>query len=305
MIALQILTNIILPVFLLVGLGALLDRVLPIDVDTLAKLSFYVFISAVVFLKLLDSNLDPARFGEVLIFALVHMALLGVISWQVFGLKAFRAERPVLVMSAIFYNSGNFGLPFAQLAFGDLGVSVMTILMMIQLIANFTIGLWLVGVGDRKQLIKGVLLSPVIWMIVLALLLHAFQIKLPQPVLESVGYLADGLIPVALITLGVQLSRSKPFGKLNLLAAATVAKLVAAPLLALGMLAVWASFAPAQAGQLGPILVAGSGLPIAVNVYILAAEYGKDPELSSQVIFWSTLLSALTLTAWLALTGVR
>ena len=300
---LQILTNIILPIFLLIGLGALLDRLMPIDLGTLARLSFYVFISAVVFVKLLDSDLDPLRSGEVIAFCVAHMFLYLALSWFVFGMKDLRQDRPVLAMGAIFYNSGNFGLPFAQLAFGSLGVSVMTMMMVVQLVANFTIGLWLVGVGKGRwqDLVESILKAPVIYIILAGLIIHNFHIPLPAPVYQSINYLANGLIPVALLTLGIQLARSKAFGHIKALSVVSVSRLVLSPLLAAGMILVWNFLSPGAPGSLAPILIAGSGLPVAVNVYILSAEYGKDPELASQSIFWTTLLSTVTLTVCLAL----
>lgn len=302
----QIFTEIILPVFFLIGVGAAADRFLPIDLGTISKLSFYIFISAVVFVKLLDSRLDPAHFGLVTAFSLVHMLVYLLVCWQVFRLEPFRSQRPVLAMGAIFFNAGNFGIPFAQLAFGDLGVNVMAILLMTQLIANFTIGLWLVGAGQGnwRLLARAFLRSPVVYTIAAALLLASLQVRLPQPLYQSARYLSDGMIPVALLTLGVQLSRSRAVGQIKPLAAISLARLVFAPLLAAGMVAASTWLGPAVSGplrELGPVLVASMGLPVAVNVYILSIEYHQDPELASQSIVWTTLLSAITLSLWLLL----
>jgi len=142
--ALDILTQIILPVFLILAVGVIADRALQIDLSTVARLSFYVFISAVVFVQLVESSLDPAIFGAVTLFSLLHLGIMLALGWWVFGLRPFRQQRPLLTMGAIFFNSGNYGIPFAQLAFGSLGVSVMTVFLMVQLVANFTLGLWLV-----------------------------------------------------------------------------------------------------------------------------------------------------------------
>lgn len=308
--ALQILTTIILPVFILIGVGVLADRFLPVDLGTISRLSFYVFISAVVFIKLYESSLDPARFGLVLGFNIAHLLIMLLISWYVFKLKAFRDQHAVLVMDAIFYNTGNFGIPFAQLAFGDLGVNVMTIILMVQLIANFTLGLWLVGVGRGRwqDLAKGIVKAPVLYMILVALALNSLHIVIPKPISQSIHYLADGLIPIALLTLGVQLSRSRALIKGWALPAASFARLIFSPLVAAVMVsaAVAVGIAnPEQWAALGPILIASAGLPVAVNVYILGMEYGQDPELASQSIFWTTLLSAFTLTMCLALLGIH
>ena len=300
----QILTDIILPVFMLIGVGVLADRFLPLDLGTIARLSFYIFITATAFIKLLDSRLDPLHFGVVTAFALIHMFVLMGVGWWVFKIPFLRDQHAMLVMSTVFFNSGNFGIPFAQLAFGDAGANVMTILLTVQIIANFTIGLWLVGVGKGgwKELVQAFLKSPVIYTIAVALLLKALRIPLPGPLYQSASYLAGGLIPVALLALGVQLSRSHAFGQLQPLTAITLARLVFSPLLALGMVAVAPVFGAAIADpirELGPILVTSMGLPVAVNVYILSSEYGQDPELASRAIFWTTLFSAFTLTFWL------
>jgi len=53
---------------------------------------------------------------------------------------------------------------------------------------------------------------------------------------------------------------------------------------------------------LSTILIVAAGLPVAVNVYIVASEYDDlDSALASQTIFWTTLLSALTLSVLLAI----
>ena len=301
---LSILTDVILPVFVLIGVGVLADRLLPLDLGTLARLSFYIFITATAFIKLLDSRLDPTYFGIVVAFALAHMLILMLISWWVFKIPPLRDQHAMLVMSTVFFNSGNFGIPFAQLAFGDAGANVMTILLTVQIIANFSIGLWLVGVGRGgwKELARAFLKSPVIYTIAAALLLKALNISLPRPLYQSISYLSDGLIPVALLALGVQLSRSRAFGQLPSLTAISLARLIFSPLLALGMVALAPLLGETIGGpirELAPILVSSMGLPVAVNVYILSSEYGQDPELASRAIFWTTLLSAITLTFWL------
>jgi hypothetical protein len=68
-----------------------------------------------------------------------------------------------------------------------------------------------------------------------------------------------------------------------------------------GLLALWNALTGADLGVAGPVLIIAAGMPVAVNVFILAAEYDQDSRLASQSIFWTTALSALTLTAWLAL----
>jgi len=49
------------------------------------------------------------------------------------------------------------------------------------------------------------------------------------------------------------------------------------------------------------LLIPSSGLPIAVNVYLLSVEYKNEPELASQMVFWTTLVSTFTIPAILSI----
>ena len=48
----QILYSVILPVFIIIGVGWLLDRKFQLDLPTLSKLNFYVFVPALMFVML-------------------------------------------------------------------------------------------------------------------------------------------------------------------------------------------------------------------------------------------------------------
>jgi predicted permease len=74
-----------------------------------------------------------------------------------------------------------------------------------------------------------------------------------------------------------------------------VARLGLAPLLAAGVGLILGLEPPLFA-----IFIVAAGLPVAVNVYLLSAEYRLDRDLASQAVGWTTLLSALTLSALLA-----
>lgn len=299
--ALTIIVNIILPIFILIGVGVLMDRFFTLDLPTLSKLNFYVFVPALILIKTLDAKLSPALFGTVALFTALHLGLMFVLSWVLFGMPRFRSQRPVLALAAVFSNAGNYGIPLATLAFGAQGASVMAIVVMVQNLITFTAGLWVMDAGRShwRDVLIGFLKVPVVWAVAVALVLITLKIDLPAPIREPMTYLSDGLIPVALITLGVQLSRSKVSAQLKRVSLVTVIRLLVAPLLALAMVAVWSLIAPGSLEGVGPVMIIAAGMPVAVNVYILSVEYQRDSDLASQLIFLSTLISALTLTLWL------
>jgi predicted permease len=299
--ALTIFVNIILPIFVLIGVGIVMDRFFNLDQATLSKLNFYVFVPALIFIKTLDAKLSPALFGTVALFSAIHMVVMFALGWSTFGLPAFRRQRPVLTLAAVLSNAGNYGIPLATLAFGALGASAMAIVVLVTNFATFTAGLMIMDSGRShwKDVTKGFLKVPVVWATVAALLLLAFKIDLPKPIRDPLTYLSDGLIPVALITLGIQLSRSRMSTLLGTVSLVTFMRLIVSPVVALIMAAVWSAIAPGTIAQVAPVMIIAAGMPVAVNVYVLSMEYKRDFGLASQIIFASTLISALTLTAWL------
>jgi hypothetical protein len=138
------------------------------------------------------------------------------------------------------------------------------------------------------------------WAALLALILSGLHIELLAPLRGATEYLSAGLVPVALITLGMQLNRSRVKGDTKLLSLVTVIRLLVSPLLALLLVALWSGISGSDAGIAGRVLIIAAGMPVAVNVFILASEYQQDTNLASQTIFWTTALSSATLTAWLA-----
>ncbi len=129
--------------------------------------------------------------------------------------------------------------------------------------------------------------------------MKGLDLQLAEQVRIPLNDLADGLIPIALLTPGVQLSRSRSGRNLVPLGAVGIARLVFSPLLAFGLVLLFGFGAPEFS-----LLIVAAALPVAVNTFILTAEYGRDAGLASQAVFWTTLASAGTLSLLLSLLGI-
>ena len=297
-----ILINITLPVFILIGTGILLDRTMKMDVPTLIRLSFNLFLPALVFIKTYDARLSAATFGSVAILNLLHTALIFGASWLLFSLPAFRRSRPVLSLAGILPNAGNYGIPLATLAFGAAGANIMAIIVMLQILVTVTAGILVVDSNRSswRETLLGFIKIPLLWSALTALVLMALKVEIPSPVRISLEYISNGLVPLALVTLGIQLSRSRFSAQVKSLPVVSLFRLVFSPLLAWVLIKLWPLILHTDLGVAGPVLVIAAGMPVAVNVFILASEYNQDSELASQAILWTTILSAITLTAWLS-----
>lgn len=287
---------VIFPVFFIILVGALLERALTLDISTLTRINFYAFVPALVFVKMLQADLALLTMGSIALFVVLHSAVLFGLALLLYRHPTFAPYRKVLLLSALLTNAGNYGIPFVLLAFGDRYASVSAVILLVQNLMTFTVGVLLMesGQAHRLNLLRSIARLPVIYALSAALLLNAFSVRLTQPLMIPLGYMADALVPVALLTLGTQLGRGIRRPPAGLLAIPIALRLVLAPLLALALLPLFGL--PADIGK---VLVATAGLPIAVNVFILSAQYRTQEVFASQMVTLSTLLSAVTQSVWL------
>jgi predicted permease len=129
---------------------------------------------------------------------------------------------------------------------------------------------------------------PIFYSIAAALIVKYFEIPIPRQVEIPLDHIAGGMVSIALLTLGSQLSRSKFFDRITPVLVTLLVRFVLSPVIALLV----CLLIPVSQ-EIKNMLILVSSLPVAVNVNILAMETGKDPELASQMVFWSTVVSAL------------
>ncbi|NSW90169.1 MAG: AEC family transporter [Firmicutes bacterium] len=299
-----IIINIILPIFFLIAVGFIAQKKLKMDIRTLTKLNIYIFVPALLFLKIYETQVTLKFFSQVLVYILLVQAVLLLLGHLVSKVFCYsRSIKKAFCNSLLFFNSGNYGLPLVELVFkGDpVAVTSQVFIMLIQNITTNTFGVFQASSGNSttKKALKNILKMPSIYVIFLVILVKAFHITMPGLVLVPLGYIAKGFIAIALVTLGAQLSEIKIEIRVRDILVSTLTRLILSPLL--GFLLVWAM---GIRGILGQALVIGVSTPSAVNTALLAKEFDNEPEYASQIVFVSTILSALTVSLVIYLTGL-
>ncbi len=298
---LTIFLEISLPIFLLIGTGWVADRALKFDLSTLSRILFYLLSPIILLDVTMNTTLNAADLSTAFTVVLVQYILLWLGSAGIFTLRPFRDKRTILSLSSVFRNNANYGIPLMLLAFGVDGVSVSAVFIVINSILLFTLGIMMMERKDGislKDSARHLLGVPSIWGIVIGLLLRALGLEIPQVLAGPYEYLRASYTGLALITLGAQLNRIRLGSHLPPVITASALRLIASPLL-MAMICIVAEV-PAP---LASMLIVASGVPTAVNVYITAAEYNCDPELSSEIIFLTTLASAITVPLVISIMG--
>jgi predicted permease len=113
---------------------------------------------------------------------------------------------------------------------------------------------------------------------------------------QPVYLLESALVGFALLTLGVQMSQTKPAPFRAPLWAAIGIRLVLGPVLALVLVKLM-GFPP----QVAASLILAAGAPTAVNTALLAHEFGGDVSFATSAVYYSTIISLFTTTLNLVL----
>ncbi len=293
--------NNILPIILLSGAGFTLGKLLHIDPRSLGRVVFYVFSPVLIFDLLLRNQLDIGEAAVVIAFALSFILSMGLLTWLVGSL--LKLERPALVailITTMFANTGNYGLPLVSFAFGEQALSYAGIYFVTTTLLFYTLGVFLASLGHMPWLdaILGLFRIPTMYAVLLAVLLNAWNIAIPTPVARAVELAAGGTIPLMLILLGVQLTRVELSENQRALRLSVSLRLVIAPLAALLFASLFGLEGVSQQAS-----VTQASMPSMVSATVLATEYNLDSKLVTAVVFISTLLSPFTLTPLLVFLG--
>jgi len=285
-----ILLQAVIPIALIVLLGVLVGRTFSLDQTTISQLILYVLFPALMIEGLYRTKISLSSALDLILgFALVSLVLfifLRIIS-RLLGLSSEVYKS--LVICSLLSNNGNLGLPLVTFVLGEEGLTHSLIYVMASSILMFGVmPPFLAGKSWRFGL-NMTFKSPIIWSMVVGILIHISGIQIYPQIQVSIRQLGEACIPLALLLLGIQLSKTNfKVGKYELLT--TAIRLLLSPLLA------WWIGSILHLSSLDlQVLILQSAMPVAVNNVVLATEFGGNPSAVSRTVIVSTLSSFLTI----------
>lgn len=290
------LVTLLLPLFLLSGLGCVLvnTRLLaPGWQAGLTELTAKIFIPALLFSGAFQHGIPPAVSWQVLAAFFVPLLLLFA---AVAGLGRDDQRAP-RALAATYSNTVFVGIPVLSQAFGP--ASLQYAFPIIALHGLIAFSLYFLAspqasVGARLGAALGnAVKSPIVASLMLGLALNALQLALPAPLLAILGVLSGAALPCALLALGASLASIALHNSLATVATVAV-KLIFLPACVLGMALVFRLPAPATA-----VLVVLAASPVGVNAAALVQADGKNCAPVSSAILLSSILCIVSIPVWI------
>ena len=286
--------NVVTPVFILVVIGYFVGPRLNIEARSLSRTAYFVFIPAFVFNIISEAKIDSELALQMLSFILVAQIAVALLGFLV-G-KALRQSREItaaFVLIATFGNVGNFGLPLIVFRLGETARTFATVYFVATVFISFVI---CVGVASWVRsggvtAVFSVFKTPALIALIPALVFNITDVEVPIFLSRLSGLLGQAMIPVMLITLGVQMGEIPKIKiSFNVFAASTV-RLIGGPVLALLIVPYFG-----LEGLERSTGILQAAMPAAVLASIIALEYKLLPEFVTTTVLFSTLYSILTLT---------
>ena len=296
----EIFANNIFPILLLAAIGFAVGRHFGIEPDPVSTLIFYVFTPALVFYKLYTSDIGGGEFVSLYLLTILFHFIMILVTYLALRLQNAGSpiERANVIIAAFCLNAGNYGLSLVSFAFGDAVLSRAVVVYIANITSNYTLGVYIASNGRKSATgaFASVFKTPALYALIAAFLLRGFSLNLPIYLDRSIEMLSDATIPLMLMLLGLQLGQFARMSKFNLLATGVSLKLLLAPLVGIGLAALFG-----LEGITRTAFILQTGMPTAVITIIIATEFDLDRDLALNLIMISTLLSPLTLSVLIML----
>ena len=295
-----------LPFFAIIGLGFGAGRTGFWSPDATAALTRFVFYFALSAMLLrFSANLtlsDVVSRDFVLAYLAGTAAVYGVVMAVAFARGRPLAEAAFEAQCGAIGNVGFLGIPMLALLLGERAIGYIMVILAVDLIVFSSLIVVLVTasregrvrIGVLWTVLRGLLANPMIVSIVAGLAWSAGGAPIPGPVNSLLVTLGAAATPGALFAIGASLA-TKTAERLAVAGWLSFAKLVLHPAF-VALALTFATVDPYAAG----VMIACAALPVAGNVYILAAHYGIAPQRVSAAILLSTAVSILSVSAVIA-----
>tara|TARA_B100000315_G_C14458339_1_gene532516 strand:- start:544 stop:1074 length:531 start_codon:yes stop_codon:yes gene_type:complete len=161
----------------------------------------------------------------------------------------------------------------------------------------FSFGTYLMAKGSWQQNVREVLTQPAVYSALLGITVNLFDIGVPRMLVDAVDFIALMTIPLLLLILGYNLSKSRGTSLPTTLLSSFMRMGVG---LGIGFLVVQVLDIT---GVFRAVVLLESVMPAAALSSILATKYDNEAELVSSVVFVTTLASLIVIPLMLQLLG--
>lgn len=299
----DVLTRLVVMIGLLgVGVGLRSGDILTATrVGWLNSVAFYVVLPALVFDSTHAEPLGEIVSARLLLGVIALVSVTAAIAMVVHRRLASPSARAAATVQSYHTNLGYIGLPVVATALGEraaaIGSVVLGIGALVQIPLTVTLLVRITGAGTNvRDELKRLITNPVLIALLVGLGVSQAPFAVTGRPAEGIALVAEAALPIALLCVGGSIELESIDFDRSIVGSVLALKLLVMPAVA------WLVFFAigATSWELRTVVVM-FGAPAAVSTFVYVTEMGGDRRLASVNVFLTTVASAVTLSALIAL----
>lgn len=291
--------NVVLPLVLLMFLGAFLRKVNIFDKDFLKKTNKFTF--KVLLPVLLFNNIYTSKISEdinlqfIMFAVIICLVIIGILIIVIPKIEKDNRNRGVIIQGLYRSNFILYGLALSGNIFGDEGLGLVTALIAIIVpIYNFAaviiLDIFTLEKQNYKKTTISILTNPLIIGSLLGILVSVLEIKLPAALDKTIADIAKTASPIALMILGGEIEINNIWKNIKYLIFVAAGKLLIIPAIT-AFIAIALGYRGVELGVLFSMVAP----PTSVSSYTMAQQCDCNHELAGQIVFFTTILSPFSI----------
>ena len=298
----QILETVIAPVFIIIAIGCLIERLTGIEHRSLSEIILYVFTPCLVFTSIIQSSLGERVWVDIALITSATLIVMMSLSWSIGKvLRLDQKSMSAFILTTSLVNTGNIGLSVNLLAFGQTGLELAVVYYVVSSVLSYTIGIFVASHGTQglKESLRSVARLPHVYAVLVAFAVKLLGISVPDPIYQPLNLIAQATIPAMLVVLGMELVQPIPHSHSNnwpLVGLSSAIKLLF-PILPVLLL----SNLIGLSGLARNVTLVQACMPTAILAVIFTVKFKGNSQFVTHVIMVATLASVATITLLLSL----
>ena len=299
----DVLTRLVVMIGLLaVGVGLRHVGVLSATrVQDLNSVAFYGVLPALVFDSTYDTAITEIVSPTLLLGVLGVVGTMAALGWIVHRRIQDRSVRAAATVQSYHTNLGYLGLPIVATALGGRAAGIGSVILGVGALVQvpLTVSMLVSMTGGERDLhheARRLATNPVIVSLLIGLAVSSAPWTVTGAPADAIALVASTALPIALLCVGGSITLESVPVDLTIVGSVSTLTLVVMPLVA------WLVYAAlgADPWTLRTAVVMFAA-PTAVSTFVYVTEMGGNRNVASRIVFLTTIASAFTLSAWIAL----
>lgn len=296
--SIQVVFNVMLELFIIMVLGYIFARKKFLDKNTSDKLSWLIVnvsLPMMIIASVFGKEGELSDVTDYLLYGVIFYAASMIIAFLVCKILFVKKQNMGTYQFMLIFSNGSFmGYPVMSAIFGEESIFLMSIFNIPFNIIAFTYGIFLLskGSGEKGGFDFKKLINPGIIASIVAIVIYACGIRLPDVVESTCSTLGNITTPISMLVLGISLAQvpvKELFNEFRIYPM-TLVRLIGLPLLTFFIVSMFTDNT-----MLIGVTTGTAAMPVASMCVMLTTLYGGNVKLASVGVFITTICSVVTI----------